>query len=137
MERTQKTAVMTSSPKILSGRTRIQVPKLRVSAGEIAVVTPTRSPKKVKGRGKTKGQRQPLGLAKIKLPSDYTSRVRLYPKYIWKDGGASFPNKLLSRFKKYKGSCSLIRSVGKETQRLLRISTSTPADISNANDEAR
>ena len=82
MERSQKTAVMASSPKVLSGKTRAQGPKSRVSAGEITAVTPTRSPKKVKGRGKAKGQRQPLGLMKIKLPSDFTNSGRLDPAYL-------------------------------------------------------
>ena len=127
---------MTSLPEMLSGRTSVQVPKSRVSAEEIAVVTPTRSTKRVKGRGKTKGQRQPLGLRKIKLPSDYTNRGRLDPVYLWKDGGASFPNKLLSRFKIQRELLTDKISCEGDTAGV-QISTSTLADRSDPDGEAR
>ena len=101
IERIPKTAASASSAKkILSGEPRIQVPRPRVLEGEIVEITPAKAPKRVKGRGKAKGQGQPLGLEKITLPSDYTNRGQIDPVSLWKDEGASFPNKLLSRFKK-------------------------------------
>ena len=76
-----------------------------------------------KGERKRENERTKaaVGISKNKITLRlHQQRSAIYPKYLWKDGGASFPNKLLSRFKKYKGSCSLIRYVGKEIQRVLR-----------------
>ena len=112
--------INTRAPKGKSGNAVVMLPKPRAPGLEITEMTPAKIQRKTKARGKAKGQKQPSRLGNSKLPSDFANKGKIDPTHLLTDGGASFPSKLLGRFKKWKDSCSRIRSAGKEAHRVVR-----------------
>ena len=56
---------------------------------------------------------------KIAGLSDIEELEGISPRDLWADRGAAFPGVLMSKFKRYKQTCSLIRSAKKEQHRVL------------------
>ena len=55
---------------------------------------------------------------RIKGLEELGALAHVRPEQLWSDKGTSFPGTLMTRFKKSKASCELIRSMGKEQHRV-------------------